>query len=380
MNKIFNVLLSTLVTVCAVVSLAFFSSCTTKNEPEKFTEEEVTITTPYLTDTTYIKEYVAEVHSGRNIEIRNLVKGIIEEISVDEGAFVREGQLLFTISSRAFQQELMQANAELINVEAELKTTEVEIENTQRLVGKNIISKTELTKLIAQKESVEAKIVQAKAAISIAKLNLSYSKVRAPFSGVIDRIPKKVGSLVDEGTLLTTISNNNEVLAYFNVSEGEYLEFAKAKKLNSNQKVVFRLANNELFNENGTIENAENEFDRSTGNIAFKAKFKNPQQLLKHGSSGKVGIEIKLKDALLIPMKSTFEVQDKLNVYVVDNENKVSIKSFTPKYKFSGFYVVESGLTVNDRFVLEGIQKVKEGITVKPTAITAKQAILAIKK
>src|SRR5690606_4822103 len=128
----------------------------------------------------------------------------------------------------------------------------------------------------------QAKFEQAKAQVALAKLHLSFTEIRAPFSGTIDRIPRKLGSLIDEGELLTSLSDNSHVFAYFNVSEPEYLEYkSTTKKSDPRIKVSLLLANNKLFPYEGVVETIESEFDSETGNIAFRATFPNPDDLLK---------------------------------------------------------------------------------------------------
>jgi len=204
---------------------------------------------------------------------------------------------------------------------------------------------------------MRAKVDQAKSEVEIAKMYLSLTEIKSPFEGVIHRIPFKTGSLIDEGSLLTTISNNKEVFAYFNVSEKEYLEYKNTIK---NRKVRLMLANNQLHKYEGKIETIDGEFDKSTGNIAFRAKFNNPDLLLKHSSSGKILIENKLQKAMLIPQKCVFEIQDKLFVYVVEN-NMIKTRNISIKSRLNHLYIVDKGVTVNDKIIYEGIQNVKQG-------------------
>jgi len=323
---------------------------------------------PVRMDTVYHNEFVADIQSVQNVELRTRVKGFLEKIHVDEGQPVKEGQVLFTLSSRLFREELLKANAQLKSTIAEMKAVEVEIRNTRLLMSKNIVSQPELDMLLAKKEAVEAKTEEARSSIALAQLHLSFTEIRAPFSGVINRIPLKTGSLVEEGALLTTISNNNEMFAYFNVSEKEYLGFVKSKE-EDKQQVSLLLADNQAFPEKGWIETTENEVDKSTGNIAFRARFRNPQHLLRHGSSGRILLHEKLSNVLVIPQKSAFEIQDKHYVYVLDKENRVRMKAFTPSFRLQHLFVVDAGLTPDDRIIYEGIQQVKEGDRVAPKLI-----------
>jgi len=347
----------------ALLSTVLFTACSSKKE-EKLEEGKYTITNPLMMDTSFTKDYVAEIQSLQNIEIRAKVKGFIENINVDEGQHVSAGQLLFTIRPKEYE-------AELIKAKANVKKAELELQNVKKLAEKNIVSPNELSLAVA-------KLDEAKADENLAELYVGYTKIKAPFEGTIDRLKFKMGSLIDEGTLLTTLSNNKSVYAYFNVSEAEYLDY-KSRAKNKNNATLF-LANNMPHKYKGQVETIEAEFDKNTGSIAFRAKFPNPELLLKHGETGKVQLSVDLKNVLVIPQKATFEIQDKFYVFVVDANNIVKTRSITIKQKLSNIYVIESGLSVNDKILLEGIQTVKDDDKIKTEFIAAEKAIAQINK
>lgn len=347
----------------------FFISCGTKKETKQVAQETFQVFQPIVIDTSYEKSYVADIHSMQNVEVRARVKGFIEKILVDEGKPVKAGQTLFVFNNLMLKEELLKANAQLKNAVAELKVAEVELKNVRNLVEKKVVSETELEMARAKKEAIEAKILEAKAAVSIAELHISYSQIKAPFDGVINRIPYKVGSLVDEGTLLTSLSNNKEMFAYFNVSEKEFLRFSKSNELTKQNKLSLLLADNTPFKYKGRIETAETEVDKATGNIAIRARFANPEYLLKHGATGKVILKGVLDDALVIPQKSTFEIQDKVNVYVVDSKNLVRTRTVEVLWRLPHLYVIGAGLSTGDKVIFEGMQLVKEGDSVQATPV-----------
>lgn len=358
-------------TTLYIISIAFvlLHGCSSKATTETKALETFSVITPAIMDTVFTKAYIAEIHSLQNVEIRTRVKGFIEKIMVDEGKPVQAGQILFKLGGREFRENLLRANANYKSLIAELKIAEVELKNTRLLADKNIVSSSELDMSIAKKEAIEAKIDEARSAIAIAELNLSFTEIKAPFNGVINRIPFKTGSLVSEGDLLTTISNNREVFAYFNVSEPEFIDLKQNAGMGSMDQVGLLMANNEMFNQNGTIETAENEINKNTGNIAFRARFRNPDLILKHGASGKILVKKELRKALVIPQKASFEIQDKVYVFVVDEANTVRMRNIEPRLRLPNLYVVGSGLQPTDKVIYEGIQQVKDGMKIKPQLI-----------
>ena len=355
-----------------------FAACTSPEE-NKTEAGKFPVTSPLSMDTTYTIEYVAEIQSLQNVEIRAKIKGYIEKIYVDEGRPVKAGQTLFSISNKEFNQELLKAKAILKTAVAEAKTAELELQNVKTLSDKNIVSKTELEKAKVNLDAANARIDEAKANEATANINLSFSEIKAPFDGTINLIPFKTGSLIDEGTLLTKLSNNKEVFAYFNVSEKEYLGYTTQKENEEKNNITLLLANGQAHKYKGAVETIEGEFDRNTGNIAFRAKFPNPDLLLKHGSSGKVQLTNDIKNALIIPQKSTYEIQDKFYVFVVDANNVVKQRNIVIKQRLPHLYVIESGLAASDKIIYEGIQNVKEGDKILTEFISLKQVISQLK-
>lgn len=329
-----------------LLALHCLTSCHSEKK-EKQEQATYAITSPIRLDTSFTKEYVSQIRSIRNIEIRGQEKGYLEHIYVDEGQFVKTGQLLFKIMPKLYEAELQKA-------QAEVQAAEIELLNTKTLVDKNVVSKYE-------QAMAQAKLDRAKAEMTLAKVHLSFTEIRAPFSGTIDRIPFKPGSVVNEGDLLTSLSDNSHMFAYFNVSEPEYLDYASHAAANREKKKVnLLLANNHPLPYKGEVETIESEFDNQTGNIAFRARFPNPDLLLKHGETGKIQMTVPVSGALIIPQKATYEIQDKHYVFIVDQNNTVKSRNITIAGQLPDLYIVESGLSGKERILLDGIQKVKE--------------------
>lgn len=347
-----------------ILAIALFSvSCskgksgdTTQAEEDKFL-----VAHPIIKPANNQLEFVAEINAKQNVEVRSKIRGFVEKVLVDEGQLVKSGQLLFSISNSLHQQELAKSQAQVKIAEAELKAIRLELENSKNLFDKNIISKAELDLASARVEAANAKVAETHSEEERARLDVSFSQVRAPFDGLINRLPHKAGSLVEEGALLTTISNNAEIYTYFNVSEKDYLDFILNKQEGVTSEVMLSLANGMEYPYKGLIETSESEFDKSTGNIAFRARFPNPQRLLKHGGSGKIILDNLLPDAIHIPQRSTFEVQDKLYVYVLDEQNVLQQRTLEPVLRVPHYYIVESGINPGDKILFEGVQSVKAG-------------------
>ncbi len=365
----------------AFASLLFFTDWSTDKNDKSTKQQQFQVTSPILIDTSYYNDYVSDIHSVQNVEIRARVKGYIETIHVDEGKMVKKGQVLFSISNQEYKEDVLKAKANLKNAIAEAKAAELDLQNIRILVEKKVVSKTEMEMAQSKLDALNANIEEARSHEVSAMLKLSFTEIKAPFDGVIDRIPNKPGSLIDEGTLLTTLSDNEEVFAYFNVSEKEYLDFATNVKEHSKKNdVTLILANNKEHSHKGNVETIEGEFDNVTGNIAFRARFANPDKILKHGSSGKIRLLKNLKNALVIPQKSTFEIQDKIYVYILDENNHVQMKSFVPKLRIPHLFIVESGLTTKDRIIYEGIQEVKDGMLISSKVVPLKSIIAQLAK
>lgn len=322
------------------------TSCKSTHAEEKEGDSKFFVTSPIKMDTSVMKEYVSQIRSVRNIEIRAQEKGYLENILTDEGQFVRKGQSLFKIMPKIYESEMMKA-------QAEAKAADIELQNTQALANKNVVSPNELA-------LAKARLEKANAELSLAKVHLAFTDIKAPFDGYIDRLPLKLGSLIEEGELLTTLSDNSDMFAYYNVSEPEYLDYKNSEQNGEKTKVQLLEANNQLFKYPGIVETIESEFNNETGNIAFRAKFPNPDKLLKHGETGKVLMTVSLRNALVIPQKATYEIQDKKYVFVIDKNNVLKSKEITIEAQMPDLFVVKSGLTENDRILLEGVQKVKD--------------------
>lgn len=330
--------------ICLLATI-FILSCTKKHEKEK--EDIFEVTSPLRKDTSTIREYVCQIKAIQHIELRALDRGYLQEIFVDEGKFVKKGTLMFQILPIKYQAELEKAKAEA-------NYAQIEFQNSKLLADSNVISPNQLA-------LVKAKYEKAKAELRLAEVYMSFTRITAPFDGLIDRFQVRLGSLLDDGDLLTTLSDISELWVYFNVPEAEYLDYKQGEKDNNRRKVRLKMANHQLYEHEGVIKTIEADFNNMTGNIAFRATFPNPDALLRHGETGNVIVTVPLKKALLIPQKATFEVLDQKFVYVLDKDNVLQTRRITVSAEMPDIYIVKDGISENDKILLEGLRKVKEG-------------------
>ena len=319
------------------------------------------VTNPLRKDSVIVKEYVSQIHAFKHIEIRALESGYLQDTFVDEGQMLAKGQRMFKIMPNLYEVDLQKSKAE-----AEM--VHIEYQNTKALNDQNIVSPNELS-------LAKAKLDKAYAEVKLAQTHLNFTNINAPFSGVMDHFNVRNGSLVAEGDLLTTLSDISKMWVYFNVPESEYLDY-KTNKIDQNPvKVKLKMANGAIFDQEGKIETIEADFDNKTGNIEFRATFPNPKQVLRHGETGNILIDIPYKDALIIPQKATFEILDKTYVYVVNKENKLEQRLITIAAEQPYVFIVKSGLTEGDKVLLEGLRKVHNGQKIEMNVLLPEKVI-----
>lgn len=328
--------------LCAVL-------CTTSCQSKKEEKEEATkflVTNPIQKDTTITKDYVAQVRSIQHIELRAQERGYLEKIYVDEGQAVKKGQLLFQIMPKLYEAEYGRAKAEA-------NFAEIEYKNTKKLAESNVVAPNELA-------MAKAKLDKANAELALTQAHLQFTQIRAPFDGIIDRFHVRLGSLVDEGDLLTELSDNSKMWVYFNVPEAEYLDFQSKLTSKVKMNVNLMMANNKMFDHPGVVETIEADFNNETGNIAFRATFPNPKGLLRHGETGNIVMTQPYESAMMIPQKATFEVLEKKYVYVIDKDSKIQSREITLAAELPHIFIVKDGLSTGDKILLEGLRLVKE--------------------
>lgn len=349
-----------------VLSLFLFASllvgitgCKSKVQDES---EVFNVAKPWRENVELPRQYVGQIRAIQHIEIRAFEKGYLQEVYVNEGQLVKKGDKLFQIMPYLMQAEYQKSKAEY-------EISRLEYVNTEGLAKQKVVSRNELA-------LAKAKCDKYSAEMNLSKTHLDLTTITAPFDGIIDRFRVRLGSLLEEGALLTTLSDISQLWVYFNLSEADYLNYMAQQKGKSPVSTVhLQLANGKLFQYPGQVNTIEADFNNETGNVPFRATFPNPDLLLRHGETGDVLLTEPLADALLIPQKATFEVMDKRYVYVVDDKGVLDAREIVVYNEVPHLFVVKSGITERDTVLMDGIGKLSKGNVIR-TKLLAKSEVM----
>ncbi|WP_303924657.1 efflux RND transporter periplasmic adaptor subunit [Draconibacterium sediminis] len=368
--------------------LLLFSSCSNKQQGSnpmmggQVGEYLVQEITPQ--NITLYQVFPATLEGEQTVEIRPRVAGYIEKIFVDEGDYVKKGQILFQLNANDIRAQVRSAEAQIKVAESQVATAKIELKKTEPLVEKNIVSDFQLESVKTNLQSAEAQLAQAQANLANAKANLEYTMITSPTNGFIGTFPYRVGSLVSSSVTqpLTTVSNTSSMRAYFSVNEKAFLQMTKElpgnntrEKLANLPEVDLILPDKSTYGEKGKIEIASGIVDPQTGAINMRASFPNAEGDLRSGGSGNIRLPEYHKNVLLVPQDASYEIQGKHFVYVVNSENKIVN---TPIDVIVGdlkqLFVVTSGLKAGDKIVVQGITSLRDGMEIKPK-LTKQQAL-----
>lgn len=326
------------------------------------------------------KDYMGNIEGKINVEIRPQVEGILQEIYVDEGDFVQAGQALFKVDGSAYREIFNNAIANENVEKAKLKNAKLEIDRLKPLIDNEVIAPVKLQTAESNYEVAKASLARASAAVGSAKINLDFTVIRAPVSGYIGRIPKRIGNLVSRGDKepLTFLSDVSEVYVYFSMSESDYLYFSKSQSglidsVNNEgsggsllPEATLFLADGIEYREKGKIDAISGQINRSTGAISLRAKFPNSEDLMRSGNSGTIKIQETKKGVIMVPQKVTSNIQDKTFVYLLNDENKVVMKDIVTDGAAGKNFIVKEGLKIGDRVITTGFNKLSEGMQIIP--------------
>lgn len=348
----------------------------TGNAPE-YAVITVNTTTANLTNS-----YPATIKGKQDVEIRPMVSGFITKLHVDEGAFVRKGQLLFSIDPVQYQAAVNSAEAAVETAKAAADTQELTVNNKRELNAKNIISDYDLQMTENQLKQAKAQLAQAEAQLVNARNNLSYTNVTSPSDGIVGTISYRVGSLVSPtvATPLTTVADISEMYAYFSMTERELL--SQIREGGSVNEILARMPNvwlqlidGTMYADSGRVETISGVIDQATGSVSMRALFPNGRNILRSGGTGNVVFPNPMHNVIMIPQSATNEIQDKRFVFVVQPDSilkNTEVQVF--KLNDGKYYYITNGLKAGDRIVIEGVQNLKDGMSITPITPAEKEA------
>jgi RND family efflux transporter MFP subunit len=369
--------------VLVLLATAVFPTvgCEKPNAATAIPNSEVEVTSVVQKDVPIFSEWVATLDGYVNAQIQPQVTGYLVRQTYKEGSFVRKGQILFQIDPRPFQALLDQANAQLAQAQAQLGKTEMDVGRDTPLARERAIAQSQLDNDIQANRAAKAGVKAAEAQVEQAKLNLEFTDVKSLVDGITGIAQVQIGNLVNPTTVLTSVSQVNPIKAVFSISEQEYLHYAE--RINAQtQKAVpsgappfdLILADGSIYPHKGTALLANRQVDATTGSIQLVCSFPNPQNILRPGQFGRLRAAPELRrGALLVPQKAVNELQGSYQVAVVGSDNKVSIRPVRVGDRVGPMWIIESGVKPGELVIVEGLQKVQGGSTVKiKQAATAK--------
>ena len=369
-----------------MLSAALLTACGSKSSQMPEANKDFAVETLKTTEADLKTSYPATIKGMQDIEIRPKVSGYLTKLLVDEGATVRKGQPLFLIDSEQYQAAVNSAKAQVRVCKANIATQKLTVENKQALFDQKIISSYDLQMAKNTLESYEAQLAAAQASLQSAQDNLRWCTVTSPSDGVVGMIPYRVGSLVSASNAqpLTTVSNISQMYVYFSMTEKQLLGLTREQgglsaAISKMPAVSLVLSDGTEYSETGVVSTVSGVIDSNTGSVQMRATFDNAGHVLRSGGTGSILIPIHQKDAILIPQKATYEIQNKKFVYVVGADNKVQSREIEVLVQNDGQnYVVSNGLKVGERIVIDGVNRLKNDMQINP--ITPAQAKAAEQK
>lgn len=320
-------------------------------------------------------ELVGQTSGFQDVEIRARVEGFLENVSFKEGSFVKKGELLYSIDRKPLEAELASAKADQQTAEADLSKANNDVNRYTPLVAKQAVSREELDNALARQAAAISKVEAAKAAVEAATLELGYTRAFAPIDGLVGTTEVKAGNLVGRGenTLLTTISQINPILFRVGVTEADYLRVMRrsasrgSAASGSAEGIELTLADGTLYSHTGKVRAVERAVDPTTGTLGLELEFPNPDNILRPGQYGKARILLQNNvGALLVPQRAVQEMQGLYSVVVVDSSNKAQFRSVKVGQRVDSLWVIADGVKVGEQVIVEGLQRVQDGMTVSP--------------
>jgi membrane fusion protein (multidrug efflux system) len=323
-------------------------------------------------------ELVGQTRGAQDVEIRARVEGYLDRVAFAEGSFVTKGTLLYQIDPKDLQAALARAQGDLASAQARLAKTENDVARYTPLVAQQAVSRQELDNAVAARDAAKAQVEAGQAIVDRARIDLGYTTITSPIDGLVGTTLVKAGNLVGRGesTLLTTVSQIDPILFRVGMSEAEYLRIARRTEELKQQRggrsnpITLILADGTIHPHTGSLDAVERAIDPTTGTIAMQFAFPNPDRLVRPGQYGRTRAVIDMKKgALLVPQRAVQELQNLRTVAVVGADDTVAIRTVKVGPRFESLWVIEEGLKPGDRVVVEGLQRVREGIKVAPKPV-----------
>ena len=374
-----------LLTACLCTALLMSSCGIFGSKSDKEEVKEISLPVYRVdTGTAFItKEFLGTIEGKVNVEIRPQVEGLLDQIYVDEGDFVQKGQDLFKVNPQSYQELLNNAEANENVEKAKLENAKIELERIRPLVENEVISPVRLKKAESDYDIAKASLAQATAAVASAKINMNFTTIKAPVSGYIGRIPKRIGNLVSskDKEPITVLTDVHEVYVYFSMSESDFLHFSKAKKEEARKQlsagdtshlssfkpsVTLTLADGTSYPHEGLVDAVAGQVNRNTGAISLRATFPNEENILRAGNTGTLNMTETKRGEMLIPQGATLTLQDKTFVMKLDTAGKTVRQLITIGGSAGNKYIISSGLKKGDVIITEGFDKISEGMKINP--------------
>lgn len=367
MNRLIPIL-----TILSIIVTACNGSKNQNNAEQQISE--VPSTKIETRNITTQETYPATVEGIVNSEVRTKITGYITHVLVDEGQRVNKGQRLFKIETQSRSEDAEAAKANIL-------AAQVRVDQLSPLVEQKIISQSQL-------ETAKAQLAQAEAAYQSIVAEINYSNITSPINGYVGEVRIRQGNLVSSSSSvpLTTISEINQVYAFFTMNEKQYLNFIKEvpgssiqEKIPQLPEVTFIMANGDIYPYQGKIQTINSQIDKASGTISFRAVFDNPEHILTNGSTGTIQIPKKYENVVVVPQEATYESQDKVLVMKVeqseDGASVAHIKTIEVLDRTQGLYIVKSGIDAGDEIIIKGVRNIADGSMVKTDIIPFETAI-----
>jgi len=324
-------------------------------------------------DVPIVSEWTATLDGFVNAQIQPRVAGYLTKQTYQEGSYVRKGQVLFEIDARPFVALLNQAKGQLAQAEAAMGKAQQDVKRDKPLAEARAIAQSQFDNDIQAELGAQAAVETAKAAVEQAQLNVGFTKVTSLVDGIAGIAQTQIGNLVSNTTVLTSVSQVNPIKAYFSISEQQYMVSQGGGK-NGPQKDAWKgvklklvLSDGSTFPHEGSFLLADRQVDANTGTIRVVGSFPNPNNLLRPGQFGRVVAEMGTqKSALLVPQRAVTELQGSYQLAVVGSDNKVNIRPVKVGPTIGKMLIIQDGLKAQERVIVEGLQKVKDGTVVTP--------------